>query len=59
MKHVYEITDDNNVLVDGKQIIHTNKSYGFYERERQAYNIIDYILENEEEHLSEYLSYEQ
>lgn len=55
MKHTYEITNDNNVMVDGKHIIKTNESLDGYERERQAYDIIDYIIENEDHNLAEYL----
>lgn len=55
MKHTYTITENNNILVDGKHLICTNDHLDFFERERQAYDIIDYILDNEEENLKEYL----
>ena len=59
MKHTYTVTENNNVLVDGKQTIYTNEKLDFFDRERQAYDIIDYILENENENLKEYLNTEE
>lgn len=55
MKHTYEITSGNNVMVDGKHIIKTSESLDGYERENQAHDIIDYILENEDSNLTIYL----
>ena len=55
MKHTYAVTVDGNVLVDSEHIIETNPYLSQYRRERQAYAIIDLILEDEENNLKLYL----
>ena len=47
------VSDKNNVVVEGVGIIKTNESLDYYERERQAYDIIDYLLEDPD-HIEDY-----
>lgn len=54
MIHSYRVTENNDVIVDEKFIIKISDSLDYYAKERKAYDVIDYILENEEENLKEY-----
>lgn len=54
MIHSYKVTENNDVMVDEKFIIKISDSLDYYTKERKAYDVIDYILENEEENLKEY-----
>lgn len=55
MKHTYALDRFNNVVVDGFYTIETSRFLDDFERERQAYDIIDYILEDEDNNLKLYL----
>ena len=55
MIHTYRVTENNDVIVDEKHIIKISDSLDYYTKERKAYDVIDYILENEEENLKDYL----
>ena len=55
MIHTYRVTENNDVIVDEKHVIKINDLLDYYAKECKAYDVIDYILENEEENLKDYL----
>jgi hypothetical protein len=54
MKHDYKFSPEFDLIVDGRYVIRA-RGADAYEREAYAHSTLDYILENEDRNLADYI----